>query len=540
MRTCGKFSTTLCVLALTGALATGCVDGDATSDGSNDAHPPESSDSPALSNPGTVAGVDIRRGQIDEAVARLDGLVDSLMKESGVPGMAVGVVHDGNTVYSKGFGVRKEGTDDKVGTDTVFQLASMSKSVGATVVAHEVGEGTVEWDTPVTKNLPWFALSDPWVTDHLTIADMYAHRSGLPDHAGDRLEDLGYDRQQILERLRMLPLAPFRSTYAYTNFGVTAAAESVAAAAGKDWATLSQEVLYGPLGMTSTSSRFADFEARPDRAVGHQLVDGKYVHDAVRRPDAQSPAGGISASVEDMTKWLAMLLGNGTAEGKDIVDSEALLPAITAQIVSSPSDSPEARAGMYGYGFNVSNSAAGRTMISHSGGFLLGAATNFVVIPSADVAIVALTNGSPTGVPETLTAQFADLVQFGGIRQEWAQLYAMQFGDSDEPEGELAGQTPPESPAPPKPLPVYAGTYGNPYWGAAQVTDRGGHLFLALGPDADPRPLTHWEGDTFTFTVSNENAAPGTVSKAVFTDNSLTLEYYDENGLGRFHRGGNP
>lgn len=529
MHTYGKLPIALCTVVLAGALMTGCVDGDATS-----------GDSTAPSNPAAVAGVDIPAGQIDDAVEQLDGLVDTLMKDSAVPGMAVAVVHDGRTVYAKGFGVREEGTDDKVDTGTVFQLASMSKAVGATVVAHEVGAGTVGWDTPVTENLPWFALNDPWVTDHLTVGDMYTHRSGLPDHAGDRLEDLGYNRQQVLERLRMLPLAPFRSTYEYTNFGVTAAAESVAAAAGQNWATLSQDVLYEPLGMTSTSSRFADFESRSNRAVGHQLVDGRYVHDAVRRPDPQSPAGGVSASVDDMTKWLTMLLGNGNFEGKDIVDSEALLPAVTAQIVSSPSGSPEARAGTYGYGFNVSNSAAGRTMFSHSGGFLLGAATNFVVIPSADVAIVALTNGSPTGVPETLTAQFADLVQFGEVRQEWAQLYAAQFEAFDEPEGELAGQSPPASPAPPKPLATYSGTYGNSYWGAAQVTEQDGQLVLTLGPDADPRPLTHWDGDTFTFTVTNENAAPGTVSKAVFTDDSLTLEYYDEDGLGRFERGGNP
>jgi CubicO group peptidase (beta-lactamase class C family) len=87
----------------------------------------------------------------------------------------------------------------------------------------------------------------------VNVGDMYSHRSGLPDFAGDLLEDLGYDRHDVLERLRQLPLAPFRISYAYTNFGLTAAAESVAVAAGKSWEDLSDEVLYQPLGMTSTS-----------------------------------------------------------------------------------------------------------------------------------------------------------------------------------------------------------------------------------------------------------------------------------------------
>lgn len=537
MRTNRSIPVVVCALALTGALvAAGCTFEQSTTDTpeSTSQAPNETEEPP---DPGTVAGVDIPAGQIDDAVSKLDGLVDSLMADSGVPGMSVAVVHDGRTVYAKGFGVREEGSDRTVDADTVFPLASVSKSVGATVVAHEVGTGTVDWDTPVTEHLPWFALNDPWVTDHLTIADLYAHRSGLPDHAGDRLEDMGYDGRQVLERLRLLPLAPFRSTYEYTNFGLTAAAESVASAAGKDWATLSDDVLYEPLGMNSTSSRFVDYEARPNRAVGHQLIDGEYVHDAVRQPDAQSPAAGVSSSANDMAAWLKMLLGDGTAGDRRIVDADALLPAITPQIVSSPAQSPDSRAGAYGYGFNVSTSAAGRTTISHSGGFELGAATNFMAIPSADVAIVALTNGSPIGLPETLTAEFADLVQFGEIREDWRSMYAEAFAPMNEPEGELVGVEAPSSPTPPRPPDTYAGTYENPYWGPARVEVDAGQLYLVIGPNDERRPLEHWDGDTFTFTISNENAPPGTVSKATFAGNAVTLEYFDEDGLGRFERG---
>ncbi len=102
-------------------------------------------------------------------------------------------------------GVRAAGSDEPVDADTVFQLASMSKPVGATVVAQQVGEGSIGWDTPVIEHLPTFALADPYVTEHATVGDLYAHRSGLPDHAGDDLEDLGYDRAQVIERLRFLP-----------------------------------------------------------------------------------------------------------------------------------------------------------------------------------------------------------------------------------------------------------------------------------------------------------------------------------------------
>src|SRR5882757_2418031 len=362
------------------------------------APPPTAPAQPGVPPP-LVPAMPLPENAVDNAVAKLDGIADDLMKKSGIPGLAVAVVHGGKTVYARGFGVRDVKTGDKVDPDTVFQLASLSKSLSATVVAHQVGTNAIGWDTPIVAKLPWFGLSDPVVTQMVSVGDMFAHRSGLPDHAGDMLEDLGHDRRYVLERLRQLPLDPFRISYAYTNFGLTAGAEAVAVSAGKSWEDLADEVLFRPLGMASASFRFADYEARPDRAVGHIHVDGRYEPLYVGDADPEGPAGGASSSVNDMTRWLTMVLANGSHEGKQIVDSRALLPAVTPQMVSSPATEPAMRSGFYGYGFNVGATSAARMELSHSGGFELGAGTNFVILPSADVAIVALTNATVSGVP---------------------------------------------------------------------------------------------------------------------------------------------
>ncbi|HEX5255929.1 MAG TPA: serine hydrolase [Mycobacterium sp.] len=519
--------------ALTAALLglTGCGSAQPT------AGPPSTlSDAP----PNQVSGVAIPAGRIDEAVAKLDGLVGDLMKSTGIPGMAVAVVHGGKVLYTKGFGIKDagkgRGRDNQVDADTVFQLASVSKSVGATVIAHEVSDNVVAWDTPVASKLPWFTLNDPYVTGHVTVGDLYSHRSGLPDHAGDKLEDLGYDRRQTLERLKYLPLDAFRISYAYTNYGITAGAEAVAAAAGKLWEDLSDEVLYRPLGMASTSSRFADFIARPNHAVNHIKIDDNWQARFQRDPDPQSPAGGVSSSVNDMARWLLMLLGNGTYNGHRITSPEALLPATSPQIVSSPAKAAQARTGFYGYGFNSSVDSSGRTEYSHSGAFDLGAATNFVVLPSEDLGIIALTNAAPYGIPETLTAEFMDLVQYGQIREDWGPLYKKAIGWLNNPVGSLAGKQPPANPAPARPLSDYVGSYASDYWGPAVVTEHDGALQLAMGPKNRTATLTHWDGDTFTFALTDENAPPGTISKAVFAGNALNLEYYDSNKLGTFAR----
>jgi CubicO group peptidase (beta-lactamase class C family) len=492
---------------------------------------------PTLSDvlPPLVPGVPLPENAVENAVAKLDGIADDLMKKTGIPGMAVAVVHGGKTIYAKGFGVKDVRTGDKVDPDTVFQLASVSKSISSTVVAHQVGVNAIGWDTPVVSKLPWFALSDPAVTKMVDVGDLFAHRSGLPDHAGDMLEDLGYDRRYVLDRLRDQPLSPFRISYAYTNFGLTAAAEAVATSAGKSWEDLADDAVFKPLGMTSASYRFSDYQAKPDRAIGHIHVDGKYEPLYTRDPQPEAPAGGASASVNDVARWLTMVLGNGSYEGKQVVDPKALLPALSPQIMSSPPSEPAMRPGFYGYGFNVSTTSAGRTQMSHSGGFELGAGTNFVILPSADVAIVALTNGTASGVPEALNAQFADLVQFGEVREDWFNLYQQLLAPDEQPVGSLVGKKPPTNPAPSAPLASYVGTYNNPYWGPAKVSQKDGNLQLELGTKLSV-PLINWDGNTFTYEWVSENSPPGSVGKATFDGNKLTLEYYNQMGKGIFTR----
>lgn len=494
-----------------------------------------------LPPPPFISAVAISGGQIDAAVAQLDDLADALMKKTGIPGMAVAVVKDGKTVYAKGFGIRRVGASDKVDADTVFQLASLSKAVAGTVVAHEVGAGTVNWETPVIDHLPWFRLKDQWVSEHVTIADLMSHRSGLPDHGGDNLEDIGFDRRAVLERLRFLPLDPFRISYAYTNFGFTAGAEAVAVAAGKDWATLSEDALYTPLGMTSTSSRFADFNARANKAVNHVPVNGSFVHKYQREPDAQSPAGGVSSSANDMARWMAMALQDGTYQGKPIIDPKALLPAISAQMISSPSPAVAARPGFYGYGFNVSINPAGRVQLSHSGAFSSGAATAFTMLPSAGVGIVVLTNAWPLGAPETLAAEFTDLVQFGKIERDWLAAYGPRLMAVNRPTGSLVGKERPSNPAPAARLSDYVGTYSSDYYGNLEIVRSGEELAVRLGPAAKQYKLAHWDGDAFTFEPSSENETDGSISLATFkkqarTFSAVTIEYLDENGLGTFVR----
>ena len=278
-----------------------------------------------ISSAAPVQQPGVTSDQVTHAVREVEKLAQKQIDQNAVPGLAIAVVFQDKVVYTKGFGVRDVNTKASVDADTVFQLASVSKPIGSTVVAELVGEGKITWDSKLSALDPTFEMFDPWVTRQITVRDMYAHRSGLPDHAGDLLEDLGFTRTEILFRLRYQhPDSSFRSHYAYTNFGMTEGAVAAVKPYRLEWEEACAQKLYKPLGMTSTSSRYADFTARQNRALGHVLVNGKWEQKFKRDPDAQSPTGGVSSSVNDVAKWIRLQLANGKFDGKQIVSEKPL------------------------------------------------------------------------------------------------------------------------------------------------------------------------------------------------------------------------
>lgn len=498
-----------------------------------------------LVNVGPFPGLDqvaLAPDGLQQALAELPAIVQNIIERSQVPGVAVAVVHNGNTVFAQGFGVRQLGKPEPVTPETVFLIASLSKSLTGALIATQVSAGKVQWHDPVVKYLPGFRLANTYVSQTATIGDFMAHRSGLPGAAGDDLEDLGYSREQILSRLHLLPLDDFRTSYHYANFGTTTAAEAVATAVGKPWESLIQAALFDPLDMASSSARHQDFMRRQNRAAQHAFEDGRFQALYDRNADAQSPAGGVSSNVLDMANWMKFMLASGRYKGRQLATAEALLQATQPQAFSGPMATPDARPGFYGYGFNVGIEPNGRVLVSHSGAFLLGTGTHYRLLPSANVGIVVLTNGSPVGVAESIAAEFIDRVQYGKPLRDWFSAYQPLFQGLLAPVGDLVGQQPPATAQPAGDLAVYAGTYHNDYYGPATITAQGQSLYLALGPGGLKVPLKPWDGDTFAIAPVSENEAKGSLSSVKFirkpggAAQGFEVEYLNGNGLGQWRR----
>lgn len=476
---------------------------------------------------------------VDRALQNMKGNAARARERTGVPGIAVAVVHvDGDTVKDEfvNVGTTTANGSATVGSDTVFQLASVSKPIATTIAAWLFSRGNGSWGDRAALRAV-LRLADP----NVTLGALFAHRSGLPEHAGDLLEDMGYRREDILRRLQQLQLwpvldqsaGPYASCYAYTNFGFTGAAVAAAAAAGGAWEALAASVLYEPLEMHSTSSRYEDFAAHVDSgraAVPHQRMPRPLAGQSpalppeprwdrpaeLRNADAQSPAGGVSSTTEDLSRWMRLQLG--------LHDSAHFDEAFRTQL--DVTHTPYPPGASYGMGWNVSPGDGSRpAQWSHSGAFTLGAATCVTLLPDSRTGIAVLTNGQPIGVPEAICHAFSqDLTGASTSFDEILEYVAGRFLDELYPRPEPHPDR--RSPAhPPRAAAEYEGTYLHDFYGPLQVAGSGsGKLDLTMGPAGAGQtcPLEPWDGDTFLYTPPGENGGdPSAVTFATGPDQRI-------------------
>jgi CubicO group peptidase (beta-lactamase class C family) len=496
--------------------------------------------------PAAGAGGTIDRAAVEAALPRFVALAEETVASGGVPGLALAIVYQDEVLLTAGYGVRSTESDETVDADTVYQVASLSKPVGSTVVSAIVGRGDVSWNDPVIAHLPDFLLSDPWATRELMIGDYYAHRSGLGGDAGGDLERIGFERDVIIERLRYLDLATSpRSTNAYSNMGMTVGGVAAAAAAGMSWEDASAAFLYEPLGMTRTSSRYDDFIDEPNRAPMHVRIDGAWVPEFSFDPDAESPAGGASSTANDMARWMRLLVGGGTVDGEEVVPAAALQEAYRPRMYTGQ-DRISGNPSFYGYGWGIEYRPDGRRFLRHAGAFSYGSRTYAAFLPDDRLGTVVLTNAFPTGVPDGLVASLFDLVLSGDLSRdwigEWNALYELLLATFEA--GGAPYATAPASPSPALAADAYVGVYENDYVGSVEIGGSDGALTLRMGAGPREFALTHFDRDTFTFLVDAEPPAPLTGATFIVGPDgqaqALQLDYFAGNGQGILRRQSEP
>jgi CubicO group peptidase (beta-lactamase class C family) len=426
---------------------------------------------------------------------QFDAYAEKTFTKSGVPGMAVVIVKDDRVVYLRCFGTKNITTKEPVNPDTRFQLASISKSVTATMIASMVGNGELSWDDPVASLDPGFELSDPYVSSHATFRDLLSHRSDLPEYGGDDLQyGFEYTRPEIMSRLRYLGLTgSFRSSYGYSNIGITAAGEAAAKKAKKTYEDLVAERAFAPAGMYKTSARFSDFAGSADHADTYPLEDGKPAYGPLLNDDVNSPAGGVSSTINDMARYARLQANGGSIDGKQVINASALRETHTPHYIRSYSDSEMAGSGL-GWNTYLVN---GHSRIEKDGALSSGVATLVTVWPGEKMALVVLTNGFPEGnvLTGSVSSGWDELYYSGRIQKDWygdtmQHVKAMLGSMSPKPVSE------PANPRPSRNLNTCTGSYTQDYYGTVRIVPEAGKLLVYAGHSTTPFVLEPYDGDT--------------------------------------------
>lgn len=326
----------------------------------------------------------------DVTFIKLGTEINRLMQTHNVPGVAVGVLYEGQT-YTAGFGINHIQHSLPITDDTLFQIGSVSKTFTATIIMQLVEEGKLELDTPIQKYLPGFTLADRDVAARATIRHLLTHSGNwVGDFFIDTGEGDGATARYMVKMAELKQLMPLESAFSYNNAGYYLLGHLVESLTGQTFEDALRAYLLDPLGMSHCYLRPSDVMTERF-VVGHNRNDDQQLE--VARPwplpRAAQAAGGIVTNVQELLRYAEFhMSGQG-------VDGRQLLPSATLEQMQTPQISRWNDQENIGLSWFIDD-AYGIRAVSH-GGSTVGQMALLAMLPERNFALALLTNSDGGG-----------------------------------------------------------------------------------------------------------------------------------------------
>lgn len=435
---------------------------------------------------------------------------EPLLVETRIPGLAVAIVAGDEVILLEAFGKRDVQKNLPADTDTLFYIASSTKSFVAMAITLLAEEGKLDLDAPVKKYLPRFQLADVKATETITLRDLLSHRAGLNHGAISFAE--AYSGQIDEEKFyRLLATATPRNAFAYSNLHFTLLGRVIQAVTGKHWRDFVGERILKPAGMKRTVCSGRALWGDGNAATFTDPRDWNRPILAHKTNRTMHAAGGMAASAADLATWLRLNMNAGKLSSKQVIPAAVVKKMQERQIENKSNFGPFERTG-YGLGWYTST-YKGRANIHHFGGYE-GARAHVSFMPEAGlgVAVVMNTQGA---MPEIIAADIYD--QLLGLGAPDMIEMARQRLAQDQARAQQRPQLTGPNPAEPGGLTLavrYAGEYQNPDWGTVSVRVDNGRMTMKIG-DLDTQlfstgenkmKIRHTDISDAEFTVANGRA----------------------------------
>ena len=441
-----------------------------------------------------------------------DKIVDATVAHYHLPGIAVGVIENGQVVYTRTVGETIAGSGRKITPQTLFKIASNSKAMTTALLGRLVDQGKLRWDDPVTKYLPQFRMHDPWVTANMRVADLLTHSSGLPEGGGDLMlwpEPNAFTRADIIHGLAFIkPGYSFRSQYQYDNLLYVVAGEVAAAAGGAPYETLMRREVFEPLHLDRCQVGAWNRDTVGDVATPHRRDGGRNVpipEDAAIPAITSAAAGGIRCDLTDMLSWARNWLVPTTAQLKwlspvqrGVLQAPHMLIPVSEQ--RRAWDNTHVMA--YGYGWRMAD-VDGQWSVWHTG-TLNGMYSMLALLPDRKSGFVFMINGEAddarTVLGEALMKHFTAPGDSRDVR--WYADALEQKAKQRSPSSS-APDTSAQRPASAAELARWSGQYRDPWFGDITLCPRDGKMHFAAAKSPTlagtvmrlgDRYLVHWDG----------------------------------------------
>jgi CubicO group peptidase (beta-lactamase class C family) len=424
---------------------------------------------------------------------QIDSLVNKTMEVMPLAGIAVAVVKDGKVIHSKGYGVTSIKTKEKVDENTLFAIASNSKSFTTASLAILVDEGKLSWQDKVVDYIPEFKMYDPYVTANFNIQDLLTHRSGMGLGAGDLMffpDGSNFTIKDILKSFQyQKPVSAFRTKFDYDNLLYMVAGEVIARVSGMSWTEFVEKKIMKPLGMSRSAGGYQLLKDKKNVSMPHAAEKGvlRQLQPYQDGDGTLGAAGGIYSSVSDLSKWLLMHLNDakyGDALQSQLITinnhRELFRPHTILGFNIKPDPRSKRHLNAYGLGWGIEDQR-GNILISHTGG-LPGMLSRTAFIPELNVGVVVLTNTDPGGYSfQTISASILDAY----LGKPKMDLISRTLKNIQENESRGDSVTTAvwnavkNAKADHLKLENYTGTYRDPWFGEVKIVLKEGKLWFA-------------------------------------------------------------
>lgn len=468
--------------------------------------------------------------------SQIDSLVQVASNNSTMAGIAIAVVENDQVVHMKGYGTAVQETGLKVDENTLFAIASNTKAFTTAALAILVDEGKLKWTDKVIDYIPEFKMYAPYVTENFNIQDLLTHRSGLGLGAGDLMffpDGGNFTVDDVVKSFQHLkPQSAFRTKYDYDNLLYIVAGEVVARISGLSWADFVETRIMEPLGMARSKAVYQrldnlDNVAQPHTASGNDLTQ---IPTYTKNDESLGAAGGIYASVNDLSKWLIMHLNRGAHNNKKLIERnshEELWKPHTNQNFNLIADNIyNTHFEAYGLGWQLQDKA-GYITVEHTGS-LPGMRSRTIMIPELKVGIVVLTNTSP-GAEVSWSVANEIMDSYLGIEsQNWVTKRIENYKENEFNADTFTEQVW-EDVKTKKDTDVkysdYEGTYNDPWFGNFVIEEKDNQLWIKA--DRSPKltgKMYYYKANTFAIEWQNPDEEYSAFASFNLDENGKAIE----------------